>query len=63
MGNSSGTTEPKINKTSLERYYEMGGDKGESPLERLRFFCSLAMNDQDWADVEGFFDDIIANNG
>lgn len=26
------------------------------PLERLRFFCSLAMNGQDWLDVEPFFD-------
>jgi hypothetical protein len=27
-----------------------------SPLERLRFFCSLAMRPQDWLDVAPFFD-------
>jgi hypothetical protein len=27
----------------------------ETPLERLRYFCSLAMNGQDWLDVEPFF--------
>ncbi len=26
------------------------------PVERLRFFCSLAMNGHDWIDVEPFFD-------
>jgi len=30
------------------------------PLERLRFFCSLAMNQHDWLDSEQFFDDIRA---
>jgi hypothetical protein len=27
-------------------------------LERLRFFCSLSMPEQDWLDVETFFDDV-----
>ena len=31
---------------------EDGGD----PVERLRFFCSLAMTGQDWLDIEPFFD-------
>ena len=33
---------------------------GTSPLERLRFFCSLAMNGQDWLDVEPFFEALEA---
>ena len=31
-----------------------------SPLERLRFFCSLAMNGQDWRDAEQFFNELAA---
>jgi hypothetical protein len=30
------------------------------PIERLQFFCALAMNEQDWLDVEPFFDDVTA---
>lgn len=30
------------------------------PIERLRFFCSLAMGGKNWIDVEEFFDDLIA---
>ena len=45
-------------KTALERFYECQGDEENDPLERLRFFCSLAMNGQDWIDVEPFFDDV-----
>ena len=40
------------------RFYELGGDEEPDPLERLRFFCSLAMDGQDWIDVEPFFDDV-----
>ena len=40
------------------RFYALGGDEEPAPLERLRFFCSLAMNGQDWMDVEPFFDDV-----
>lgn len=43
-------------KTTLERFNELMADDQETPLERLRFFCSLAMNGQDWLDVEPFFD-------
>jgi hypothetical protein len=39
----------------LQKFNELMGDDKESPLERLRFFCSLAMNGQDWLDVEPFF--------
>lgn len=28
----------------------------ETPIERLRFFCSYAMKSQDWIDVEQLFD-------
>ena len=30
------------------------------PLERLRFFCSLAMNGNDWLASEVFFDDLAS---
>ena len=33
-------------------------EDGHDPVKRLRFFCSLAMNGQDWCDVESFFDAI-----
>ena len=33
-----------------------------SPIERLRFFCSLAMKGQDWLDVEPFIDALSAPN-
>jgi hypothetical protein len=42
------------------RFYKLGGDEEPDPLERLRFFCSLAMDGQDWIDVEPFFDDVKA---
>lgn len=42
------------------RFLACEGDKESDPLERLRFFCSLAMGKQDWLDVEKFFDDISA---
>ena len=43
--------------TALERYNEHTADKPiTDPIEALRFFCSLAMNGQDWLDVEQFFD-------
>lgn len=46
-------------KTTLQRYTEaMEGGVGTEPdaLERLRFFCSLALTWQDWIDIEPFFD-------
>lgn len=46
-------------KSTLEKYNELMSDCTENdPLERLRFFCSLAMNSQDWLDVERFFIDM-----
>ncbi len=38
---------------------ECGDLSDETPLERLRFYCSLAMNGQDWLDSEVFFDDLL----
>lgn len=49
---------PITKETALERFRKCNGCEEQSPLERLRFFCSLAMNDQDWLDSESFFDDI-----
>lgn len=47
-----------VEKTALEKFYEFGGDEEPDPLERLRFFCSLAMKGQDWLYIERFFDDV-----
>lgn len=47
--------------TAKQRYDEfMEPGEEPSPIERLRFFCSLAMSGQDWLDVEPFFDDLLA---
>jgi hypothetical protein len=48
--------EPSLGKASLAEFNELMGDTKESPIERLRFFCSLAMSSQDWLDVEPFLD-------
>lgn len=49
----------KDNRTSLEKFKNIESQceelVNETPLERLRFFCSYAMNSQDWVDVEEFF--------
>ena len=48
-------------KTAKQQFDELMGDGAEpSALERLRFFCSLAMNGQDWLDAESLFDDLAA---
>jgi hypothetical protein len=47
--------------TAKQRYTELRVEDEESdPVERLRAFCSLAMNGQDWVDVEPFFDAVIS---
>jgi hypothetical protein len=46
--------EPK--DTALSRFTDADGFTEDDPMERLRFFCSLAMNGQDWLDVEPFID-------
>jgi len=49
-------------ETAYQKFVEVENDeqllKNESALERLRFFCCLAMNSQDWMDAERFFDDL-----
>lgn len=49
--------------TAKQRYEENGINDEEEPdpVERLRFFCSLAMHGDDWLDVEPFFDAVIAD--
>lgn len=41
--------------TARQQYDELNVVE-DDPLERLRLFCSIAMNGQDWLDVEPFFD-------
>jgi hypothetical protein len=47
-------------ETALERFKRCGADEESNPVERLRAFCSFAMNGQDWIDVEPFFDAVLA---
>ena len=47
-----------MNGKAIDKFYEFEADKESDPLERLRAFCSLAMNGQDWLDVEQFFDEL-----
>lgn len=44
--------------SAKEDFERLGGGEETDPLERLRFFCSLAMDGQDWIDVEAFLDDV-----
>ena len=45
--------------TALERYNTFTeGETMDDPIERLRFFLSLALIGQDWLDVEPFIDDV-----
>lgn len=44
---------------AIIRYRESDIEKEEqSPLERLRYFCSLAMDGDDWVDAGHFFDSL-----
>lgn len=50
-----------LNKSSMDDYREFCIDgEAEDPIERLRFFCSIAMSGQDWLDSEPFFDAVTA---
>lgn len=50
-------SQPK--ETALQEYNRFMAQGDElSPVERLRFFLSLALKGQDWLDVEQFIDDI-----
>jgi hypothetical protein len=47
--------------SAQERYDELkAGEDAMNAVDRLRFFCSLAMNGQDWIDVEPYFDGVTA---
>lgn len=45
---------------AMDRFINCQGFEEIDPIEKLRFFCSLAMEDQDWIDVEQFFDEVVA---
>lgn len=45
-------------KSALAEFTDCAGSDETDPIERLRFFCSLAMKGQDWLDVEPFFEAI-----
>ena len=46
-------------ESAISRYLRyMEGVKEPDPVERLRFFCSIAMNGRDWIDSEQFFADL-----
>jgi hypothetical protein len=45
--------------TSLEHYNSIMEECDEhDPIERLRFFLSIALTGQDWLDVEQFIDSV-----
>lgn len=48
-------------KSALVRFAECKGYDENNPIERLRFYCSLAMTGRDWLDVEQFFDALKAS--
>lgn len=53
----------RLRGTAKQRYDSvMEGSTEADPIERLRFYCSLAMSGQDWIDVEPFFDALIADH-
>ncbi len=47
--------------SAKERFYAASGEQEQDPIERLRFYCSIAMSGQDWIDVEPFFDAVTAD--
>ena len=49
-------------ETALDKFNKEAADMAnESPLERLRYFLSHALNGQDWLDVEPFLDALSAD--
>ena len=54
----NGMVGPQAAESAMRRFEYCDGREEPDPLERLRFFCSLAMCGQDWLDVEQFFDDV-----
>lgn len=62
LGVSPTTLTTFPNRSALQRYTENASDCSElNALERLRYFCSLAMSGQDWLDVAPFFDAVQAD--
>jgi hypothetical protein len=53
----------KATATAYQQFTECEGAKEPDPIERLRFFCSLAMAGQDWLDAEPFFDALTQGHG
>lgn len=50
-----------MEKTALEKFNEFGGYDISCPLEKFRFYCSIAMNGcngRDWMDSELFFEQL-----
>jgi hypothetical protein len=47
---------PESAQQQYDRFMSEGDER--SPVERLRFFLSLALKGQDWLDVESFLDDL-----
>jgi hypothetical protein len=47
---------------AMTEFHAFNGEEMPDPLERLRYFCSLAMKPQDWADVGPFFDAVRAGS-
>lgn len=47
-------------KSAKQQYDKYTADEAiDDPIEALRFFCALAMNEHDWLDVEQFFDALM----
>jgi hypothetical protein len=50
-------------ETALQRFRRFGADEElTDPAERLRAFCSFAMNGQDWIDAERFFEALVTKD-
>ena len=58
--NQLAAAQEEINSPPAIDAYEMymADDEESNPVERLRFFLSLALKYQDWIDVEKFIDDV-----
>jgi hypothetical protein len=57
LGVSVPAKDGRIEESAKEKFDLLfDADYDQSPIERLRAFCSFAMNGQDWIDVEPFFD-------
>ena len=46
-------------ETAQQQFDDCGGSEIADPIERLRFFCCLAMDGQDWLDVEPYFNALL----